>query len=234
MTYSTRKAVAIALSAALLGHGGPAAAQSCRLALTLALDASASVDAEEHALQSMGLASALDDSDVRHAILSLGGIWLSAFEWSGRNQQIVHVDWTFLDNHDAIDAVSARFAEVPRQHFEFPTAMGFALGFASVQMRNAPQTCARRVIDVSGDGVNNEGFPPRAAYREFDFDGVTINGLVIKSAEAGAEDYYRAEVLRGPDAFLEVAENYGDYARAMKRKLLREIRGDQVSDLRAR
>lgn len=228
------KCLAAAVSLLTFMFGGSAAAQSCRLALVLALDASASVNEEEHRLQSIGLSKALSDGDVRRAILSLGGIWLSAFEWSGRYQQVVHLDWTFLDSDKEIDAASRKLAAAPRHFVEFPTALGYALAFAAVHMRGVPRVCDRRVIDVSGDGVNNEGFPPRAAYREFEFEGVTINGLVIKGAETDTEAFYRDEVIRGPDAFLEVAADYRDYARAMKRKLLKEIRGEQVSGFRAR
>jgi Ca-activated chloride channel family protein len=81
------------------------------------------------------------------------------------------------------------------------------------------------VIDVSGDGVNNEGFEPKLAYRHFNFSDVTVNGLVIQGADPDPVAYYRAEVIRGPGAFVMVASDFVDYETAMKRKLLREING---------
>ena len=99
-------------------------------------------------------------------------------------------------------------------------------------MARAP-ACTARTLDVSGDGKNNDGFGPQDAYQRFDFDGVTVNGLVIRSlgVTIGAftappvdiRGYYEAEVIRGPDAFVEEAANYGDYERAMTRKLEREL-----------
>ena len=37
------------------------------------------------------------------------------------------------------------------------------------------------------------------------------------------EAYFTQEVIHGPDAFVMVAQGYDDYARAMRRKLLREL-----------
>jgi hypothetical protein len=80
---------------------------------------------------------------------------------------------------------------------------------------------------MAGDGANNEGFAPHAAYAEFPFEGVTVNGLVVEGeddqAEIDLQTFYRNEVLRGPGAFLEVADGFEDYERAMRRKLEREL-----------
>ena len=66
---------------------------------------------------------------------------------------------------------------------------------------------------------------PLLAYRNFDFANVTVNGLVIKGADPDPVAYYRAEVIHGPGAFVEIAADFDDYEAAMKRKLLREING---------
>lgn len=195
------------------------------------MDGSASVNAREHALQLNGLADALQDPDVISAIEAVGGIWVTSFEWSGRYQQLQQLDWQPLTGSDSARQAAARLRSSPRGYTEFPTALGYALGYASVQMRKAPATCARKVIDVAGDGINNEGFGPDSAYRAFDFEGVTVNGLVIASDDTEPVDYYRENVVRGPGAFVEVAAGYEDYADAMKRKLLREIFGSGYAAL---
>lgn len=204
----------------------------CSLALVLALDASSSVDPREYQLQKQGLATALRDPEVRSVILTLGGVMLSAFEWSGRNQQVIVADWTLLANDADIEGFAAKLDRFERPYDEFPTALGYALGFAAVHLRRAPRNCGRRVIDIAGDGVHNEGFAPSDAYRNFDFAGVTVNGLVIKGSRPDPEPYYRQEVLFGPGAFLQITTGYNDYARAMKRKLLREISGSIVAEAR--
>jgi Ca-activated chloride channel family protein len=211
---------------------GDEQAENCRLALVLALDVSASVDEKEYRLQTEGLAQALRDGEVREAIVAIGGVWFSSFEWSGRHQHTLQVDWVHLDGDAAIEATAARLSAVQRGYTEFPTAIGYALGYASVRLKELPYSCDRKVVDVSGDGVNNEGFGPDKAYNAFDFNRVTVNGLVVESDDQTTVSYYQREIIRGPGAFVEVARDYNDYRHAMKRKLLREIRGDAFASLR--
>ncbi len=196
---------------------------ACRLALVLALDVSSSVDAQEYDLQRKGLATALDAPDIRQAILrGEGDVALAVYEWSGRDRQKLHLDWTVLRSHADITRAAALLAGMERSTAEFPTALGAALGYGAQVMTRAPD-CARRVIDVSGDGVNNEGFAPALAYRHFPFQNITVNGLVILGHDAAVLRHYREEVLRGPGAFLEVADGFEDFRRVMARKLFREI-----------
>lgn len=201
----------------------PGAAKGCELALVLALDVSSSVDAAEYRLQQQGVAAALLDPEVTAAILAAGGVWLYSFEWSGRRQQVPHLGWTLLSDAAAIARAAARIAGAPRSHDDFPTALGYALGYAMIQHARAPATCRRRVIDVSGDGITNDGFKPRHAYAAHDMTGVTVNALVIEEGGGAVTAYFRGSVIRGPGAFLERAAGYRDYVRAMRRKLLREI-----------
>lgn len=224
---------AVTLSGLLLSplFSKPAASQECEVALVLALDASSSVNAKEFQLQSKGLAAALLDKDVGAVIEGVGGVLMTAYEWSGRRQHAIIADWSMLTDEQSIHRFAARLADHSRAYVEFPTAVGYALGFGAVRFASAPMVCKRRVIDVSGDGVHNEGFPPASAYRAFDFAGVTVNGLVIKGEVPDPEPYYRKNVLFGPGAFLEIATGYEDYANAMKRKLLREIGGALVTSI---
>ncbi len=211
---------------------GPAAA--CRLALVLALDVSASVDMAEDALQRGGLAAALTSPAVRGALLSEPGdpVHLAAFEWSGPDSQAAILPWTMLDSGAAVDRAAAQIAASPRRFTEEPTAMGRALSHAALLLDAGPP-CRRRVIDVSGDGVNNESYGPGPAYRHFPFRGVTVNGLAIGGAGSAVVGFYRSEVLHGPGAFLEQTGDFSGFARAMEAKLLREIGGPALSALPA-
>ncbi|SEO16642.1 Protein of unknown function [Salinihabitans flavidus] len=203
-----------------------AQAQECRLALLLALDVSASVDEAEDALQRKGLAAALLAPEVQEAFFAAPPVALAAYEWSGRLKYKTLLDWTMIDDRGALLAAANRIAASTRSETEFPTAMGYALGHGATLLQAGP-ACLFKTLDMSGDGVNNEGFPPAAAYAEFPFNGVTVNGLVINGADFEGEisliDYYREEVIRGPGAFLEVAQGFADFERAMTRKLLREV-----------
>jgi hypothetical protein len=201
--------LAPALLAAAWGAG--AAAQDCRLALVLALDVSSSVDTEEDRLQREGLARALVAPEVVRAFLAGGPVALAAFEWSGSMSQVaLFPGWEMVD--DAGD-------------LQLPTGVGAALGHAADLLRDGPD-CRARTVDVSGDGLHNEGYSPAQAYRAFPFDGVTVNALIIGGA--GGEDaqlvaWFQAEVLRGPGAFSIYADGYEAYEEAMQAKLLREL-----------
>jgi hypothetical protein len=209
-----------------------ALAAECRLALVLAIDVSSSVSAEEDALQRGGLAAALIAPEVERAMFAADlPVAMAVYEWSGRYNQELLVDWRMIRNRNDLVSVAETLARSTRSHNDFPTAMGHALGYGAVLLQKAPD-CLFRVIDMAGDGHNNEGFPPRNAYKEFPFEGVTVNGLVVDmpdyKAERALTDYYRDEVLFGPGAFLEVADGFTDYERAMRRKLERELKPGAV------
>lgn len=218
-----------ALAACLLAT--PVVAE-CRLALVLALDVSSSVDSAEDALQRGGLASAFLAPEVRQAFLaSPEPVAVAVFEWSGRYNQALLMDWVLVDSTADLFFVSEQIGSSKRSHNEFPTAIGYALGYAASLLNRAPG-CLYKVVDVSGDGSNNEGFGPQAAYREFPFDNVTVNGLVVNAAEFESETqlihFYQSQVLHGPGAFLEIAQGFEDYERAMRRKLEREVRPPSI------
>lgn len=203
----------------------PAHAQPehCRLALLLALDVSSSVDAEEYILQRDGLAAALSDPVIRTAILDGNGhVSLAIYEWSGRRQSAMVSNWTALTDNAAIDSVIENQMSAPRSHTRFPTAMGYALGYGAMLLARGPE-CDRQVIDLSGDGENNDGFPPHLAYKNFPFSNVTVNGLAVLGGSDDVLDYFHREVRFGFGAFVETSEGYQGYREAMTRKLFREL-----------
>lgn len=200
----------------------PGVASACRLALALGLDVSRSVSDPAYALQVQGVQAALADPEVRAAILTPGApVALAIYEWSGRWQQQVVVGWTMLETAADIDAVIAALDGMERS-FRGQTAVGRALFFGGRLLLGAPE-CAARTLDLSGDGRNNDGPAPARIYARFDFGDITVNGLAIGGLETGILDYYRAEVIRGPGAFVEFAGDWRDFPPVFRRKLLREI-----------
>ena len=215
-------ALALALVLPAVAQGQP---RDCVAALVLALDVSASVDDGEYRIQMGGLADALVDPEVMAAILPYpgAGIMASAFVWSGFQHQDIVAPWTWLGSEAEIAAFAAGLRTVPRVHDYWPTALGRATVFAAGLHRDNPVPCRRRIVDVSGDGVNNDG-PPPAFYRaQGFFAGLTMNGLVIRGATPDPVEHYGQQVLHGPGAFLEVADDFRDYPPAILRKLLREL-----------
>ncbi len=217
-------AAALLLAAALAPATGRAGGTACKLALVLALDISSSVNPWEYAFQIQGLARAFRQPTIADAILSPEGasIAVTVFEWSGYSQQDIVVPWTMLDSEAAIAALADRLAAHQRPFANLATALGKAVEFGARLFGSAPP-CARRVIDVSGDGVNNDGVGPEYFRERGLFEGMTINGLVIDGATPSPVPYYRQHVVQGPGAFLMVAEGYHDYPAMIAEKLLREI-----------
>ncbi len=209
---------------------GLARAEQCRIALALGLDVSSSVDGGEYLLQTRGLAAALTSPEVREAFLAVPGevVALNIYEWSGRRQQRTRQDWVMIRSAADLDAVAATLVSARRSFEQYPTALGHAIIHGAATLAHAPP-CAELKLDISGDGTNNDGVPPPLAAPDAP---IVINGLVIGGDGDTLARYYERFVIRGPGAFVELAEEYEDFEAAMKRKLERELRPAAVSLLR--
>lgn len=203
----------------------PAPALACRLALVLAVDASASVDETEYITQRNGLAAALIAPEVQAAFLSdPEPVALAAFEWSGQWNQHILLDWRVIRTGTDLLLAAEDLSRAERKSTQSPTALGSALGYAAGILIEGP-ACEQMTIDVSGDGRNNHGYTPQLAYKHFPLGGVTVNALAIGGATVLDDlvGYFSAHVIRGPGAFVERARDYDDFERAMRRKLEREV-----------
>ncbi len=211
-----------------LALAAPVEAADCRLALLLGLDISSSVDAAEDSLQRGGMASALIAPEVEAAFFVVDTpVALAVFEWSGRYNQEVILDWRIINSRAALSRAAQTVEQSRRSYDEFPTAMGEALLFAEKMLERAPR-CLHQTIDIAGDGENNEGVAPSSVYENAAFDTITVNGLVVANAadfqtEERLTQFYADHVLHGPGAFMVVADGFDDYERAMREKLEREL-----------
>jgi len=200
--------------------GQPAAA--CEIALVLAMDVSGSVDAYEYELQAQGVAQALREPAIQDALLS-GRVALSVVQWSGAMEQSVSIPWVRMSEPADIRTTSARIATMPRAFAGGNTAVGEAIEIAA-QMFNEVRDCAHWVIDVSGDGDENEGFTVGRERRNAYERGIAINGLAIEGSGTGVSitNFYRRWVVT-PGGFVITAQLHTDFARAIRIKLLREL-----------
>lgn len=223
-------AAALAATAALLTPPpAPAQGEECALALILALDVSGSVDPGEWRLQTEGLAQAFRSPELGKVILALdGALHVSVTQWTGTGRQRQALEWAALRDPADIAAFAGMMQGMARSWRHFSTAIGEAIQHAVAVGRAAPPDCRRKVIDVSGDGVSNEGVAPRIARQAAMAEGWVINGLAIQGAEESPAEHYRREVIAGPGAFVEVAADFDDYPRAILRKLLREIHSNAL------
>jgi len=221
--HGRRGAVWLA-AALLLAAAGAAPVRACGLELVLAMDVSRSVVNAEYDLQMGGLAAAFRDPEVIDAIAwTPGGVMATVTQWSGPASQVQSVPWSHLTDAASAAGFAARIESQDRIFFAAYTAVGEALAHANALSASNPAPCARRVIDISGDGVNNRGRAPLDIAEALAANGVTVNGLVILGAWPDPAAFYRAEVVRGQGAFLETADSFADYAKAIRSKLLREL-----------
>lgn len=236
-TPAIGKLSALVFAGVLTLGAGSTNAADCRQALVLAMDVSSSVDNREDSLQRQGLANALLSPDVEAAIFASSlPVAIAAYEWSGRDKHTLLSDWRLIATRGDLLDLAETIRGSQRSETEFPTAMGYALGYGAGLLARGPD-CLFRTLDLAGDGINNEGFGPEEAYAAFPFDEIVVNGLVVAPLDgpdqADVENFYRDRVIRGPGAFLEVARGFADYERAMRRKLLRELRPRAIGLLSA-
>ena len=196
------------------------------LELALAVDASASVNPAEFALQLHGIAQAFRDPDIHAAIETAAGNGLAValLEWSGPTEQRLTVGWSLVADADGAVAFAARVASAKR-HFAGVTAIGEALRFAGTALATNAYLGERLVVDVSGDGATNYGRRTGPIRDRLVAAGVTVNGLAITNEEADLTQFYREHVAGGPGAFVATATDYADFAQAIRGKLIQEILG---------
>ena len=230
-----------ALLAALSLLCAAQAAAACRQALALGLDVSGSVDMWEYRLQLDGLAAALSDARVQAAFLAVPGapVRMMVFEWSAAAHQRIVIDWREVTSPADLARIAGVLKDTRPEPVGNPaTAIGAAMSFGVGQLR-AQTTCWRKTLDISGDGPANEGREPRDIPQS-ETTQITVNGLVV-GPEGRANTsknlsnvksllaYYRTQVIRGPGAFAESADDYEDFANAIRRKLIRELQPPALS-----
>lgn len=225
----------MALQACLILVGTPALGRSVDLELVLAVDASASVRYQEYSLQMQGLAAAFRDPAVTAAIRAAtpGGIAVSLVQWSGVGAQALLVDWAVVDDRTSAAAFADSIDAAPRSVRAGGTALGDAVLFGLAALAANDFQGQRQVIDVSGDGRANAGTAPVLARGQAVAAGVTVNGLAILDEEVDLDSYYADNLIGGPGAFLQTADDSADFARAIKRKLITEISGGRSALLNA-
>ncbi|MGH7155154.1 MAG: DUF1194 domain-containing protein [Acetobacteraceae bacterium] len=207
-------------------HSGKTA-EPVDLALVLAIDTSGSVSDERLALQMRGYSDAFRRDELLGAIRAgrYGRIVATFVEWSDSDRQSQAVDWTVIDGPATArrfaDAIMAALSPTPGW-----TSISGAIDYAAGLLANLRYAAERKVIDISGDGENNDGRPVRQARDAAVAAGITINGLPILEVEPTLDTYYREEVIGGPHAFLIVARDRAAFAAAVRDKLLVEIAGD--------
>jgi hypothetical protein len=237
--------VGVALLAAFAGLGFTAPDGLQRLAqragsdavavdveLVLAVDVSYSMDPEEQALQREGYMAAITSLEFMHAIRQgmHGRVAMTYFEWAGMHHQQIIVPWRLIDGPESADGFSADIGRA-RYTRASRTSISGAMLFATPLFQGSGFRGVRRVLDISGDGVNNNGPSVTLTRDDVLAKGITINGLpiMLKRPSASTMDieqldiYYEDCVIGGPGAFVIPIRERDQFKEAIRTKLVLEI-----------
>lgn len=195
---------------------------ACETALLLAVDVSGSIDPHEYALQTNGLADAIQSPDIAAALVH-GQVALALVHWSGVGRQKLSLPWQRMTTPAEVTAFAGALRSIPRPREYSDTAIAEAILFSIRQFAAVPD-CRQSVIDMSGDGVENatNGLPDARAKAAA--AGITINAIAIEADGrwANLSEYFRKRVIT-PGGFVVTARGVADYPRAIREKLLREL-----------
>lgn len=202
--------------------------------LVLAVDVSYSMDMDELAIQREGYAQAIVSREFLQALKSLpnGKIAVTYFEWAAANDQKIVIPWRIIDGPETADAVAAEILKTPIRRAS-RTSISGAINFALPLFEENPYHGLRRVIDISGDGPNNNGMPVTVARDVALEKGIVINGLPIMVKEPSYStmdidnlDYYYEDcVIGGPGSFVVTVKDRDKFKDAIRSKLLLEVAG---------
>lgn len=228
-----RLAITLILLACAFGRTGAAQGDlEVDAELVIAVDVSRSMTPRELEIQRRGYAEALVSSEVLEAIAHgfLGQVAITYVEWAGSQSQRVVIDWTLVRGRADAEVFAAKLTA----HFDSTmrrTSISSALDFAAARFDGNGFTSLRRVIDVSGDGPNNQGRPVEFARDDALAKGITINGLPLMTHEGmgsqwhrdDLDEYYRHCVIGGPAAFVIPVLEWSHFPQAVRRKLVLDL-----------
>ena len=218
--------------------------------LVFAVDTSMSIDGFEYDLLMKGIANAFRTPEIVNLIGQQNGVAVTLFQWSSEVNERYLIPWSLLQDPASVLSFAAKVEKAERDPDRRFTGIGEAIDFGVRLIAENAFEGRQLKIDVSGDGRNNIGVPPSIPRQKANALGIVINGLPILTkivdysartpTPAGPifmgryqahtnvdyydlETYYREKIIQGPGAFIEIANDYDDFARAFLRKLLREI-----------
>jgi uncharacterized protein DUF1194 len=210
------------------------AAASVDIELVIAVDVSYSMDPDELAVQREGYAQAIVSKDFLQALKAgpNGKISMTYFEWSAASDQKIIIPWRLIDGPETADSVANEITNAPIRRGS-RTSISGAIQFAMPLFADDPYRGLRRVIDISGDGPNNNGSPITPVRDEALGKGIVINGLpiMVKQPSLATTDienldwYYEDCVIGGPGSFVVAIRDRDKFKEAIRTKLLLEVAG---------
>jgi uncharacterized protein DUF1194 len=194
------------------------------VALVLAVDSSGSISEQRLSMQIQGYVGAIRHPSFIEAVRGgrRGRVGLTYVTWTDARRQEQVVPWRVIENETGAGAFAQAIQDALHPLPGWTSISG-AIDFCTGLLLSCGYVATRRVIDISGDGANNDGRPVTEARDAAVAAGVTINGLPIIEVEPNLEQYYRDNVTGGPDSFVVVARDSAAFGAAILRKLLVEV-----------
>lgn len=227
----------VAAAAIGLGLMGSANAVPVALELSLVIDVSGSISDTEYNTQRNGYATAFNDAAVQTGILSFapaGGVVVNVIQFSDNAVQAI--GWTLLNSVASINTFASSLGSMARLS-SGSTDIQDGMLLAINSIASNIYTGARKVIDVSGDGIQNSdpacNLPSpyngvcaatRAERDSAAAAGIRINGLAFEGdfGATGVTNFYNSNVVTS-DGFTITATSINDFERAVIAKIGREI-----------
>ncbi|MAZ84355.1 MAG: hypothetical protein CME90_12235 [Hoeflea sp.] len=224
------------LSGPVPGHAG----EPVDVTLVLAVDVSRSMSSSELEIQRHGYAEAIRSPEVVAAIEqgAYGRIAVAMYEWAADFSQNEIFGWTLIETGDDAERVAELILAAP-SYGRNRTSISGAIKKGVEVLEASPYDGFRRVIDISGDGPNNQGDRVVAARDEAIAKRIVINGLPLMTRGgpgygfniAELDAYYRDCVIGGPGSFLVPVTQWEQFPEAVRRKLVQEIGGIEQNSL---
>lgn len=184
------------------------------------------MDRKEFELEILGIALAFRDPEVLEAVENLRplGVAIAVSQWGGPGESRLIIPFTHIESSRDAQAFGFLVGRTYRFIGATSTSIVTAIEDGVTLITSNGFDGQRKVIDISGDGEDNSNLSLPSARKYASQNNVTINGLAIEADQEDLAKYYENNVIQGADLFVEKADDFDDFAAAMKRKLLRELR----------
>ncbi len=146
----------------------------------------------------------------------------------------VVIDWRIIHDAASAAALAQAIRDTPRTPGRRTSvSSALELGALLIESSESDIIATRKVIDVAGDGANNDGSPMQEVHDRVVEQGIVVNGLPVMDENANGyypnlDKYFQACVVGGRGAFVIVVRSFKDFLPAMRRKLILEISQDEV------
>ena len=195
------------------------------------LDLSGSIEAPEAQLQIDGIAMAIRSPQIIAAIQhgQHRRIGFALFVWADGNYPVL-ASWRVIGSPQEAVAVSEEAAKQLRAirasdivvRLGALTDVSSAIDFGAGMLEAAPFTTNHRIINIISNGVDNVGEHAYLARNRAVAQGMTINGVAL-GRDRTIYDYFKREVIGGPQAFVLAASDPEHLVEVLARKFTSEI-----------